>query len=391
MSIDNSSVYISGKFISNGTQVITSTTDALIRVFSVKTAELVLTVDPVLHARVVTDMSQNKFKASRKNQITEDTNAEEEDEEDQRIWSLDFDSKEELLVFGSGSRVFLFEDNTVDAENEFISNRNQQVVADQKLLNLLRNKKYEKALRVAINLDQPSRCLEILRQISLTHSNQDTLEESDDEDQHLNPSFGFMRLEDVINDLRDDQLMYLLNQASLKWNTNSKHCMIAQVVMKVTLPRIIREVIREDSTHDISSLTNIVEAMICFTERHEMRIKKQHTNSYLVQFLGDHVMKSLPVQDISLEDKNRAEPKPEELLISEEEQEEPTSEPEVASRVTDEGVEEDMYDEDLSSGEETELPKTKILGLLDDEKKKKKLMKKKASKKLAKRKTSNRM
>ena len=389
MSVDKSSVYLFAKFISNGTQVIASSSDALVRVFSVKTAELVLTLDPVSHARVVTDLSPSTFRTAKKNQITEDANAEDADEEDDdRIWSLDFNSNEKVLVFGSGPRVFLFEDNTSEAENEFQTKRNQQVIYDQKLQNLLQGKKYDKALKVAINLDQPGRCLDILREISLTHVD-DQIRDDDDEDEDNGDKterlFGMKKLENLLDSLRDDQLYYLLNQAAMKWNTNSKNCIFAQVVMKVCLPRVIKEVIKDDSSQDLSTLAPMIEAMICFTERHEARLKKQLVSNHLLQFLGESVMKSLPMQDLSLGEKIDMET--EELrtpinLVAPQANVTPRKETiEIRTKITEQQrksfVDVDDGFDDLSSGEETELPKRQILGEEDEKTRMKKLMKKK--------------
>ena len=390
MSGDNSSVYVFAKFMSNGTQVIASSTDALIRVFSVKTAELTLTVDPVLHAQVVTDMNQTNFKAVKKNQITEDSNAEDNNDDDQRIWTLDFDSKEEHLVFGSGSRIFIFEDCTSAAKHDFLSKKDSQIVFDQKLQNLLKDKKYGKALKVAINLDQPGRCLDILRQVSLSHPGDDV--KNVDEEDASEKVYGFKKLEKLLESLRDDQLFYLMKLASLKWNTNSRHCMLAQMIMKTCLPRIIKELLDNDFNQDMSSLTNMVEAMICFTERHETRMRKQCVSSQLINFLSQDVMKALPVQDLSLEEKEEV---PARSSVTREEPRKTRNEPmevTVDDKEEPEQTEEDDFG-DLSSGEETELPQRRILGELSEKQQKKKLLAKmKAMKetKARKRKTHNR-
>jgi U3 small nucleolar RNA-associated protein 13 len=395
MSANDSAVYVFAKFISNGTQVIASSTDALLRVFSVKTAELTLTVDPILHSEVVTDMNISKFTSVKKNQVIEDVNAEDNEDDDQRIWSLDFDPKEDTLVFGSGSKIFFFEDSTSSAKDDFLSKKDKQIVFDQKLQNLLKEEKYGKALHVAINLEQPGRCLDILRRISLTHPREGEIMDADEEPD-TNKLYGFKKLEKLLESLRDDQLFYLLKLSALNWNTNSKHYMLAQTVMKVCLPRVIAEILKNED-QDLSSLTSLVEAMICFTERHEARIKKQCTSSHLVNFLSQNVMKALPIQDLSLE--------------------EPTqTKAEVNDRVTDEVVadvpchdvmdqteqketnEDDIIetneedDDDLSSGEEMEIPKRRILGELSEKQQRKKMMAKmKAIKQRGRKKTHDRL
>ena len=382
LSVNNSSVYLSCRFFANGTQIVSGSSDSLIRIWSVKTTEAVLTLDPLLHTEIISEQTLNKFK-SIKSKVPSSENPEEEEEDDLRIWSLDFDVSEKLLTFGSGSKVFVYQDNTQEAEELITGIRDRDVEANQKLQNLLHDKKYEKALRVAIQLDQPFRCLEILRQIFLSSDDEKKAairpdyDMSDDEEDK--PLTGAQRIHAILSQLRGDQLLYLMNHAAFRWNTNSKNCWVAQLVMSTCLPRLIRELNDEDTDHDVSQLRSIVESMISYSERHYARVKRLGISSHFVRFLSQNVMKALPVQDISLNDAEKE-------VVQNPDSDDAVGEDAASNLVeVDEAsiaarsLEADNDFEDLSSGEETIQPKI-ILGEVKKSKKKNK-MKKNAVKK----------
>lgn len=284
--IDNSSVYLVGKFISNGTQVLSASSNSLIRLWSVKDIICHLTLDPTVHNEVISETTLAKYRADKSRAYGNSTEPI-EDEIDTRIWSLDLNSSESEFAFGTGSRVLVYSDSTVESENMLIEEKEVKVVCDQKLSNLLKSKKYGKALAVAIRLNHPSRCLDIMREITLSSS-------SSSSDSTCGAD-GVNNLTSLLEGLRDDQLFYLMSKASSKWNTNSKNALIAQVVLKVTLNRMIADLVENDPLAvDLTNIAPIVQAALPYTERHVNRINRLYTSSHFVQFLCDQGMKSLP-------------------------------------------------------------------------------------------------
>lgn len=284
-SADNSDVFLVGKFISNGTQVVSASTNSLIKLWSVKEICCQLTLDPTVHEQVIAETTLAKYQAEKSRAYGESFEAF-DDDMDTRIWSLDFDQKEAHFVFGTGSRVLMYGDSTQDAENTLIHEKQVKVVCDQKLRNLMKGKKYDKALSVAIKLNQPSRCLEIMREITLSSVNTQDTGKCD----------GLQVLTHLLQELRSDQLFFLLSNASTKWNTNSKNSLLAQVVIKVALDRLISEMVQagDSSNADLTRVTPFVQAALPFTERHMNRINRLFTSSHFVQFLCDQGMKPLP-------------------------------------------------------------------------------------------------
>ena len=281
---DNNSVFLVAKFISHGTQVLSASSNSLIRLWSVKDISCQLTLDPTVHDEVIAETTLLKYQVDKSRAYGESSD-QFDDDIDTRVWSLDFNSCESEFAFGVGSRVLLYSDSSSTSENKLIEEKQAKVVCDQKLSNLMRGKKYAKALAVAIQLNHPSRCLEIMREIALSSGEQDL---------HSQQNSGIDRLSKLLEELRDDQIRYLFSHASGKWNTNSKNSFIAQVVIKVALNRLISHLESGSFHADLDSLSSIVTSALAFTERHVSRINRLYTSSHFVQFLCERGMKPLP-------------------------------------------------------------------------------------------------
>uniref|UniRef100_A0A9J8AAD8 Transducin beta like 3 n=1 Tax=Cyprinus carpio carpio TaxID=630221 RepID=A0A9J8AAD8_CYPCA len=190
-------------FVSRGTQLVSSGSDGLVKLWTIKTNECVKTFDA----------HQDK------------------------VWALHASSKDDLMVTGSA-------DSTITLWKEC---EMKQSKLQQELSNLLHEKKYLKALGIAISLDQPHTALRVIREIRQQED-------------------GIQELEKTLLKLRQDQKESVLRY-SVVWNTNSRSCLDAQAVLQVLLTHLIPEEILQyqgTRTH--------LEGLIPYTERHMQRI-----------------------------------------------------------------------------------------------------------------------
>jgi hypothetical protein len=67
---------------------------------------------------------------------------------------------------------------------------------------------------------------------------------------------------------------------------------------------------------NLGSLKSLVEAMICYSKRHEGWIKKQIMNSHFVCFMNQDVM-SLPLQDLKLDENDQPRQQPSNMELDE--------------------------------------------------------------------------
>ncbi|NWX24180.1 TBL3 protein, partial [Aegotheles bennettii] len=106
-------------------------------------------------------------------------------------------------------------DVTEIEEKEAQAKEEEQIIKEQELSNLLHEKRYLKALGLAISLDRPHTVLMVVKAI---------LKEAD----------GRKHLEENIVRLRKDQKEAVLTFL-VTWNTNSRNCHEAQAVMETLL------------------------------------------------------------------------------------------------------------------------------------------------------------
>uniref|UniRef100_A0A7N6B2A9 U3 small nucleolar RNA-associated protein 13 C-terminal domain-containing protein n=1 Tax=Anabas testudineus TaxID=64144 RepID=A0A7N6B2A9_ANATE len=201
-------------FVSRGTQLLTSGSDGLVKLWTIKTNECVKTLDA----------HQDK------------------------VWGLHASRKDDKMVTGSAdSNITVWADVTEVELAEEQAKQEDQILKQQELSNLLHEKKYLKALGLAISLDQPHTVLTVIKAIR------------QGEDSHE-------LLEKTILKLRLDQKESLLRYCVV-WNTNARNCLDAQAVLQVLLTHLPPEELLQ-----YQGARTHLEGLIPYTERHMQRI-----------------------------------------------------------------------------------------------------------------------
>lgn len=217
------------RFITRGMQLLSTGSDGNVKIWSVKANECQKTIDA--HS--------------------------------DKVWTMCPSKDESHFVSGSAdSHIVLWEDVT-SAEIEEQSIKVAKVVeAEQGLRNLIEKKKWRKALKVAIILDQPFRCLTILREINMD---------------------GDEAVMKTLRELRNDQIISLLKY-SMKWNTNSKFCSSAQQVLQAALVKI-------GPTELLShpEIKEVVASFLAYTERHFQRTQRLVQQMSFVEFIFENM------------------------------------------------------------------------------------------------------
>ncbi|XP_015784747.1 transducin beta-like protein 3 [Tetranychus urticae] len=220
-------------FVNRGMQIISSSSDGNVKLWTVKTGECSTTLDA--HAA--------------------------------KIWALTASEDEKLLVTGGeDSQIIVWKDDTVEKKEEEAKKEELFMANEQKLMNLIQQQKWTKALKLAIKLEQPFRALNIVKEILFT-TNQDQLQV----------------LESSLKGLREDQLVSLLKYA-INWNTNSKNSEAAQYIFRVTLNFLGLEGIL-----NLPESKEIVEGFLSYTSRHMNRINKLSEQISVINFLYSNI------------------------------------------------------------------------------------------------------
>ncbi|XP_011308601.1 transducin beta-like protein 3 [Fopius arisanus] len=219
------------EFISRGMQLVTSGADGLLKLWSVKTSECTGTFE----------------------------------EHDNRVWALAVSQDESRLISGgSDSVMIVWKDVTEEKRQKAIAEREEMILEEQKLANLLKGEQLVDALKLALRLEKPYKVLKIVEDILRK---------------------GEQGLADAIGQLKTKQKEELL-RCAVGWNTNSKNCQAAQLVINALLND------PESSNLQTSELSSSLEALIPYTDRHFKRVTRLlqdlHFLNYTVNYIKPH-------------------------------------------------------------------------------------------------------
>ena len=211
------------EFISNGMQLISAGADGLLKLWSIKSSECIQTLD--------------KHEA--------------------RIWALCVSNDEDVIYSGgSDSMLLKWKDVTEEKKIREMNERKEILLQEQTLHNLINEKKMLKALKLALNLNRPMMTLKIINTVI---KNQE------------------QGLDETIKKLRDDHKEVLMNHA-IDWNTNSRNCRPAQLVMNILLQEILA------GTFKVNEFAKVLEASIPYTERHFKRMTEYVKDLKFLEF-----------------------------------------------------------------------------------------------------------
>ncbi|XP_015284782.1 PREDICTED: transducin beta-like protein 3, partial [Gekko japonicus] len=201
-------------FVSRGTQVLSSGSDGLLKLWTLKNNECVKTLDG----------------------------------HEEKVWGLHANRQDDMVVTGSSdSSIVLWKDVTELELEEEQAKQEEQILKEQELSNLLHEKRYLKALGLAISLDRPHTALTVIKAI-------------------LKETSGKEDLETNLLKLRKDQKEAVLKYA-VAWNTNSRNCHQAQAVVQTLLKHESPE-----SLLQLEGINRAVESLLPYTERHFQRL-----------------------------------------------------------------------------------------------------------------------
>ncbi|GAB1300680.1 Transducin beta-like protein 3 [Apodemus speciosus] len=222
-------------FVSRGSQLLSSGSDGLLKLWTIKSNECVRTLDA----------------------------------HEDKVWGLHCSRLDDRVITGgSDSRIILWKDVTEAEQAEEQAKREEQVIKQQELDNLLHEKRYLRALGLAISLDRPHTVLTVTR-----------------------PSGGILRPVRSWKPLYSDceETRKALLRFCVTWNTNSRHCHEAQAVLGVLL--------RHEAPEELLAYEGVrgaLEALLPYTERHFQRLSRTLQAATFLDFLW-HNMKLSPL------------------------------------------------------------------------------------------------
>lgn len=212
-----------GEFISKGMQILSAGSDGLIKLWNIKTSDCATTLD----------------------------------KHEGRIWSLAVAGTEmSFYSGGSDSQLIRWRDVTTEKKTEGIKVAQESILMEQELMNLLRQRKLLKALKMALRLEKPFLSLRIIN---------DVIKAQD------------MGLKETIHGLSEVHKEALLRHAS-NWNTNSRNARAAQLVIEILLEQVLLKDFQP------KGLGKTVEELLPYTERHFNRLTEFSKDLQFIEF-----------------------------------------------------------------------------------------------------------
>ncbi|XP_059142693.1 transducin beta-like protein 3 isoform X2 [Physella acuta] len=213
-------------FLSSGRQLLSSGSDGLLKLWLIKTSECLKTFEG----------------------------------HDAKVWTIAATSQEDyVLSGGADSTVVLWKDVTQQEETEKQEQIQKHVMQEQVLSNLIADKKFVRAMGLAISLSKPYRALNILKEV-------------------LKLEDGEKQLERLICKLRMDQIESVLKFA-VDWNTNSRNYYPAQQLINVVLRNFLPQELAK-----LPNIQSIVEGLTVYTDRHLQRLDNLLMESHFAEY-----------------------------------------------------------------------------------------------------------
>ncbi|EMD32645.1 hypothetical protein CERSUDRAFT_143697 [Gelatoporia subvermispora B] len=250
-------------FLNAGMQIVSSASDGLVKLWNVRDEECAATLD----------------------------------NHENKVWALAVSSDESTIVSGAADSVVTFwEDCTEEQEVEKETKRAELVSKEQDFMNYLALHDYRNAILLALAMEHPGRLLSLFRNLSSDAAAADV-----DASTSIT---GHPAVDEVIRTLAGSDLARLLRYVR-DWNARANTSAIAQRILHAVVKlRAVEDVIAafgEDKTlslaaevadgavvkdpKGLTTLRELVEALIPYTERHLARMERLLQDSYVVDYL----------------------------------------------------------------------------------------------------------
>lgn len=214
-------------FLSRGTQIISSASDGNIKLWDIKNNMCINTLEG--HST--------------------------------KVWTLTSSSSEEYLVSGGAdSNIIVWQDTTSPEKEKKIAEIEKFVLEEQKLSNLVHEKKWTKALGLAITLDKPHLAYNIIEELLLQENGQAAFEK-------------------VFSSMEQDQKEVLL-KFSVEWITNAKTSFPAVVVINLfQCSYDFQEILK------MPSMPSHIRDLLPYLDRHFKRLNRRCQDMQILNFI----------------------------------------------------------------------------------------------------------
>jgi U3 small nucleolar RNA-associated protein 13 len=194
------------------------------------------------------------------------------DNHSDRVWALAANPHDRTLVSGGADSVItLWKDTSSNTLAATAAASSQRVEQEQELLNHMHAGRYREAITLALALHHPARLLALFTAVVST---------SPPDPGSLS---GLASADAVLGSLGDEQLFALLLRLR-DWNANARSASVAQRILGVVVRSYPAARLVGLKGGKGPGLTEVLEGLRAYTERHYRRMEELVDESYLVDF-----------------------------------------------------------------------------------------------------------
>ena len=267
---------LSAQFVNKGTQLLSSSADGLIRLWTLRSGECENTMD--MHEDRVWALEYLPVESTEAGDGSEVVQSRQQHEH-------------VFFSGGSDSRVIVWRDVTEEEELQRLAAVEEDLLMEQQLQNDLRNRRFDSALNVALNLGHSLKVLNILTVI--LEEERGAPDESREEGDLFSADWS-LRLDSYVSALSDEQVDKLLRYLK-DWVSNSRHCYSSQVLMNSLL-----RVVKVDRLVKHPGLKESLDALISYSERHFQRLDRLQQATYMLEYFTSQIsLLPPPIADLS--------------------------------------------------------------------------------------------
>uniref|UniRef100_A0A1B0BDR2 U3 small nucleolar RNA-associated protein 13 C-terminal domain-containing protein n=1 Tax=Glossina palpalis gambiensis TaxID=67801 RepID=A0A1B0BDR2_9MUSC len=231
--LEHSSTVLKAEFLHHGRYIISTSSDGLLKLWSIKTSTCIQTMEG----------------------------------HDDRVWSLAMPSSSKMHFFSAAadSKLIKWRDITEEVKNTEIDNRQQQLLQEQSLQNLLNeSKNTKKAFILALKLGKPKVSYKIINEYIRKRD--------------------YSGMEEIVSALDTDQRRSLLDHAKM-WITNSRYSQASNLILKY----LLAEMLVDPGLQRSLNSANLVEVLTPYTQRHFKRLTALKTDLNYLDFLVQNI------------------------------------------------------------------------------------------------------
>lgn len=186
------------------------------------------------------------------------------DGHEDKVWSLTKTDQNELVSGGGDGVLKVWQDCSEEEQQRLDHEEEEMLEKQQELENCVRMNEWDKAIKLALELNRPLRLLKLFTEVA--------------DNNEPGSISGTLAVDDVVQNLEGKKLITLMERIR-DWNTNGRTSITAQ--------RLLHTLLKAPDAHtklNNAAMLRILQGLIPYTKRHMARTEEMIETSYIIDY-----------------------------------------------------------------------------------------------------------